>query len=159
MTDAPSSPTVRLATAQDAVALLSCDPHAQEHPARQRALSAWVSRGVCQIAEWRGEPVGFFVLEHNFFGHGFVALLCVRPVCRRVGIGAQLVREAMQQCRTEKLFTSTNASNYAAQRLFEQAGFVASGSIDNLDAQDAELVYFKALPGRSDAPMWEATLR
>ena len=46
-------------------------------------------------------------------------------------------------CQTEKLFTSTNQSNGAAQRLFTSAGFVHSGRIEHLDEGDPELVYVK----------------
>ncbi len=55
----------------------------------------------------------------------------------------RLLAAAEDACRTEKLFTSTNASNGAAQRLFASAGFVRSGQIEHLDEGDPELVYVK----------------
>jgi hypothetical protein len=47
------------------------------------------------------------------------------------------------ECRTEKLFTSTNLSNLPMQSLLAKRGYKLSGVIDNLDPGDPELVYFK----------------
>lgn len=44
---------------------------------------------------------------------------------------------------TAKLFTSTNESNVAMQRLCDRLGYVRSGFIENLDERDPEVVYFK----------------
>ena len=62
---------------------------------------------------------------------------------RRQGITRLLFAAAESQCRTESLFTSTNASNSEALRLFEHVGFQLSGRIENLDPGDPELVYHK----------------
>ncbi|WP_332862543.1 GNAT family N-acetyltransferase [Janthinobacterium svalbardensis] len=80
-------------------------------------------------------------MENRFFGHGFVSLVVVAPGQQRRGVGLRLLAAAEAACQTEKLFTSTNASNGAAQRLFASAGFVRSGRIDHLDEGDPELVY------------------
>ncbi|MFA6069634.1 MAG: GNAT family N-acetyltransferase [Janthinobacterium sp.] len=76
-------------------------------------------------------------------GHGFVSLVVVAPGQQRRGVGLRLLAAAADACRTEKLFTSTNQSNGAAQRLFASAGFVRSGRIEHLDEGDPELVYMK----------------
>jgi RimJ/RimL family protein N-acetyltransferase len=49
---------------------------------------------------------------------------------------------ADQRC-DDGLFTSTNQSNIAMQRLCESCGFERSGIVENLDEGDPELIYFK----------------
>ena len=48
-------------------------------------------------------------------------------------------------CQTPKLFSSTNQSNRPMQALFAKAGFEQSGMIHNLDPDDPEIVYYKAI--------------
>jgi len=86
---------------------------------------------------------GYGVLEHTFFGQGFVSMIYVAAGSRRRGIGRELLRALDARCRTRKLFTSTNSSNRAMQTLLSEAGFEASGVIHNLDPGDPELVYFR----------------
>jgi len=56
-----------------------------------------------------------------------------------------LVRHVEQECRTPKLFTSTNESNAPMRALLAKLGFSPSGVIENLDEGDPELVFFKRL--------------
>jgi len=51
----------------------------------------------------------------------------------------------INECRTPKLFTSTNQSNVPMQGLLATLEFARSGLIENLDDGDPELVYFKRL--------------
>lgn len=79
-----------------------------------------------------------------------VALLSVTPsrsspTHQQRGAGLRLLAAAGAACQTPRLFTSTNPSNLAAQKLMLKAGFVRSGQIDNLDEHDPELVYVKYL--------------
>lgn len=67
----------------------------------------------------------------------------VAPALRGQGIGSTLLAALQQQCRTEKLFTSVNASNTGMQALLLRQGFVLSGQVDNLDDGDPELFYFR----------------
>jgi len=143
---------IRRALPADVPALVACDAHAQAHIARQEALQAWALAGAILLAESGARVRGFVVLEHGLFGHGFIPLLGVAPDARRQGLALRLLGAAEAACRTAKLFTSSNASNAAARALFERAGFVRSGTIENLDAGDPELVYFKAVPEAADAP-------
>jgi len=78
-----------------------------------------------------------------FFGYDFLQLLRVAPNYRRRGIGTALVKAWEESSHTPKLFTSTNESNVAMQRLCEQLGYVRSGVIGHLDEGDPEVVYFK----------------
>ena len=130
----------------DVKAMLACDAYAQTHPERGEAVRAAVGKGHCQVAIRAGQMAGYALLHDDFFGHGFVSLVVVAPAHQRRGVGRRLLAAAAEACTTTKLFTSTNASNGAAQGLFASAGFVRSGRIDHLDEGDPELVYVKFLP-------------
>jgi RimJ/RimL family protein N-acetyltransferase len=56
-----------------------------------------------------------------------------------------LLRYLVSICQTPKLFSSTNQSNRPMQALFAKVGFEQSGRIDNLDPNDPEIVYYKAV--------------
>ena len=145
---------IRPGTGEDLAAIVDCDPLAPANAARRDALAAWLAQGAVLVSRAHDRVAGFLVLEHGLFGHGFVPLVCVRPDERRRGHALGLFAAAQARCRTAKLFTSANASNFAAQALFARAGFVRSGTIENLDADDPELVYFKpvAREGVDPAP-------
>lgn len=136
---------VRLATAADLSDLLLCDSFAGSSERRRADLDAWCRNGSILLAESEGSALGFAVLEHSLFGHGFVPLVCTRESSRGQGVASLLLAAAGNRCRTGKLFTSANRSNVAAQALFAHAGFVPSGTIENLDAGDPELVFYKAV--------------
>ena len=133
----------RVAQAGDVAAMLACDEYAQTHPERGDAVRAAVDRDLCMVAIRNGQVAGYTLMHDDFFGYGFVSLVVVAPGQQRRGVGLRLLAAAEAACQTEKLFTSTNASNLAAQRLFARAGFVRSGRIDHLDEGDPELVYVK----------------
>jgi ribosomal protein S18 acetylase RimI-like enzyme len=133
----------RVATERDIESLVHCDAYAQGHASRRHELARWVAERSCFIGELQGQVVGFVVVQHNFFGNGFIPLVCVAAAHRGNGQGLRLLFIAECRCQAEKLFVSANASNLPARRLFERAGFVSSGRIENLDEGDTELVYFK----------------
>jgi ribosomal protein S18 acetylase RimI-like enzyme len=137
------APVIRAATAADLSALVESDAYAEKHAQRRACLAAAIDRGECLAALAGPRPVGYILLNYSFFGRGFVPLVAVAPSMRRQGIAQLLFAAAESQCETEALFTSTNASNLEARRLFERFGFQPSGRIENLDAGDPELVYFK----------------
>lgn len=134
---------VRPAEAQDVPALWRCDGYAESHPERKSQIERAVRRQQCFVAEAAGQVAGFAVLHYEFFAQGFISLIVVAAASRRRGVALQLVRAAERACRTEKLFSSTNASNVAAQALLRTAGFSRSGEVDNLDLGDPEYIYFK----------------
>lgn len=135
--------SVRRALPGELTTLVECDSDAQLHASRRVELEGWLLAGAVLVAESQARALGFAVLEHTFFGQGFVPLLAVAASARRQGVATRLLAAAESACQTSKLFTSTNESNTAAQALLARAGFVRSGTIENLDAEDREFVYFK----------------
>jgi GNAT superfamily N-acetyltransferase len=105
------------------------------HRVRPGALAAFVD----------GTLVGTAEFHLQFYGHAFIELLLVDERHRRRGVASALISACADLAPTNKLFTSTNRSNLPAQKLFTRNGFRASGSIDNLDEGDPELVYCKLL--------------
>jgi ribosomal protein S18 acetylase RimI-like enzyme len=93
--------------------------------------------------------IGYVVLDYSFYENGFISMLYVHADYRRRCVGERLMQQIEEVCRTAKLFTSTNLSNIAMQRLLAKLGYVLSGVIHNLDEDDPELVYFKRLEQRA----------
>lgn len=137
--------TFRRAVGHDYECLLVCDPFAEVTPARQPWLKVAIEAQQIHVVECSGVIEGFAVIEHAFFDHAFVSLIAVAPAARRQGFALALLAKSERACNSTKLFTSTNTSNVAAQKLFLRAGFASSGQIYNLDADDSELVYFKSI--------------
>ncbi|UII73577.1 GNAT family N-acetyltransferase [Pseudomonas sp. HN11] len=135
---------IRQATPEDVRALIELDIYATAHTHRRVFIHDAVIRQQCLVAlDTAGYCTGYLVLTHDFFDHGFVALVVVSPTHQRQGVALRLLAAAEAACKTPKLFTSTNASNTASQALFAKAGFVPSGQIENLDDHDPERIYVK----------------
>jgi len=137
--------TIRPAAEADVETLRSFDLVALRDDARREFIARSVAAGTCHVAEADGDVIGYGVLSHAFYGHGFVEMLYVHPGRRRRGAGAALLLHMESLCRSPKLFTSTNLSNLPMQSLLNKAGYALSGVIHNLDEADPELVYFKRL--------------
>lgn len=141
------TPEVRRARADDVEAIAATDPRATSDEERRRFIRDAVAAGSAFVAV-RGRSaavVGYVVLEHTFFAHGFVSMLVVHPDHRRAGVGSALLRHAEGACRSARVFTSTNRSNRPMQALLEGLGYVRSGIVDDLDPGDPELVYSRPL--------------
>lgn len=136
---------IRPAVEGDVEALCSFDQVALLKEERREFIRRSVAAGTCCVAAAGAEVIGYAVLTHTFYGHGFVEMLYVHPGRRRQGAGAALLRHLESLCRTRKLFTSTNLSNLPMQSLLNRAGYALSGVIHNLDEGDPELVYLKRL--------------
>ncbi|HVA81474.1 MAG TPA: GNAT family N-acetyltransferase [Candidatus Binataceae bacterium] len=116
-------------------------------PARRALIGRALAQGRCAVARV-DEHVRGYVIAGEFFGHGFVEILIVHPDYRRRGIATSLIRSAEIDAPTQKLFTAANQSNLPMRKLCERLGFVRSGTIENLDDGDPEIIYFKrVMPG------------
>jgi ribosomal protein S18 acetylase RimI-like enzyme len=110
---------------------------------KRRFIDESLQRRDVVTARAEGELAGYIIWDRAFFGRPFVWLLGIDPRFRRRGIGRRLLREFEVRCAGESLFTSTNESNLAMQRLLEAGGFVRSGRLENLDPGDPEIFYYK----------------
>jgi ribosomal protein S18 acetylase RimI-like enzyme len=131
------------ATEQDIDSLLDIDRSTTGFP--DSLITASVKAGQCFIIRENDNITGFGILEYTFYGQGFIGLLIVDSDYRRRGNASAIIKHIESICKTKKLFTSTNESNYIAQKVYESLGFVRSGYIENLDEGDPEIVYFKRL--------------
>ena len=138
---------IEKATGDDFGHICALDSMVLGNSGRQDFLDNAIKAGQCLVARMEDAPVGFAVLNQSFYGHAFIALLIVHPEHRRWGVATALIRHIESVCPMEKLFTSTNESNEPMQRLCETLGFVRSGYIENLDAGDPEIVFFKRVRG------------
>lgn len=136
---------MRIATIADAPAIIAFDDVAASEPARVQFIHDQISSSACYVAAIDAQVVAYVVLNYKFYDNGWIEMLYVHPRFRRQGIGSALIRHSIDECRTPKLFTSTNQSNFPMQRLLATLEFERSGFIENLDEDDPELVYFKRL--------------
>ena len=142
---------IRVATLDDYDGLLALDTVFPQEPERAQQIHSWMQLSDCYVLEKDGALLAYGVLSHQFFGHDFVEMLMVGAEGRRQGLGSALLHYFRQISGTEKLFSSTNQSNQAMQRLFLKLGFQHSGVIDNLDENDPEIVFVslsRQLPGQ-----------
>lgn len=137
--------SIRPALESDIESLCSLDEIAAQSAERREFIRSSVGGGTCYVAVMDEEAVGYSVLSHTFYDNGFIDMLYVAGDYRRRGIGSALLDYMERQCRTAKLFTSTNLSNLPMQTLLSRRGYQLSGVIHNLDEGDPEIVYFKRL--------------
>ena len=134
---------IRNGSVRDVEELLALDSVARTDAQRRTQIRTWISEGQTFVAHHDGRIVGYGVLQHSFFGRAFIAMVYVDPSERRRGLGTRIVEHLEQRAETPRVFTSTNQSNVPMQRLLERLGYERSGSIENLDPGDPELVYSK----------------
>lgn len=140
---------VEEAVEADLNALLALDRLVIGSSERRSFISSAIASRKCYKAVLNGEVVGFMVLERGLYGHAFISFMITHPGHRREGIGSALIEYAESIAPTDKLFTSTNTGNIEMQKLCESLGFVRSSSIDSLDSEDAEIVYYKPIVKRA----------
>ena len=110
---------------------------------RKEQITKAISDNECFIILEGSEPVGFVLFDYRFFSQGWVELLIIDEKHRGKGIVGNVFNLLSQQCKTEKIFTSTNNSNLPMQKALTKAGFTFSGKLNGLDEGDPELFYYK----------------
>jgi ribosomal protein S18 acetylase RimI-like enzyme len=136
---------IERADAQDFEHICALDETIAGSGRRRAIIAKAFAQGHVSVARVDGVVRGYVISDESFFGQHFIAMLMVHPEFRRRGIATALIRSAELDCQAEKLFTSTNQSNLAMQRLCERSGFIKSGYIENLDDGDPEIIYMKRL--------------
>jgi GNAT superfamily N-acetyltransferase len=140
---------VRLAGTRDRRAFSDIDPLIAKDLTRREVVDAAIASRMCWIAERNGKPLGYGILSRKFFSRDFVELLYVAEDERRQGVGAAMLATIEGTVMSDRVFTSTNESNKPMRALLEQCGYQASGTIDNLDPGDPELVFVKFRPKKA----------
>jgi GNAT superfamily N-acetyltransferase len=110
---------------------------------RIEEIKSAVNENRCLVVFLESQLAGFLIYHSHFFYCCFISLLMIKPVLQRKGFASALLEYMEQHSPTEKLFSSTNQSNTAMQKVFQANGFIKSGNIDNLDEGDPEIVYYK----------------
>lgn len=142
---------VRAARAEDVAAIAAIDPGSLGSPGEIRAL---VQGQASLVAVERGEIAGFLALKPgHFYKRDFIDLLHVAPRWRRHGVGRALMRAALRNASTSRVFVSTNQSNTPMRELLRSEGWNPSGVLTGLDEGDPEHVFFHdASPGQAVFP-------
>ena len=136
---------LRAARAEDVGAIAAIDP---QIPSRLVEIRALVREQASLVALDHGEIVGFLAVRPgHFYQRDFIDLLLVAPRYRRQGVGRALVRSALHNASTSRVFTSTNESNTPMRELLRSEGWHLSGVLTGLDEGDPEHVFFQDAPG------------
>jgi GNAT superfamily N-acetyltransferase len=138
--------TIHLAAIKD------IDEHISQIDAKARAdqslravIARAIGRGECLIAFDDGTPLGYGVMNYEFFGRCFVSLIHVDAAHRRRHVATRLFDEFERICKDSRIFTSANLSNLPMQALLNARGYALSGVVQDLDPGDPEMVYSKKL--------------
>ncbi|MEG0858632.1 MAG: GNAT family N-acetyltransferase [Pseudomonas sp.] len=137
---------VRQAVLSDISCLVRIDPIAEKDSRRRAHIERAVESRECWVAckaSDLGVVIGYGCLDQSFFGEWFIPLVIVSSDARRSGVGGKIMAHLEQRCSAEKIFTSTNASNMPMRHLLMQRGYQPSGTIENLDPGDPELIFVK----------------
>jgi hypothetical protein len=127
-------------------AIYGLDPKARSDATRRDFIQRAVSFGNCFIGSQGDDSlVAYGILDYSFFNFGFIPLVHIGVDYRRHGYGLTLMKYLESYCRTAKLFTSTNLSNVPMQMLLRKLAYKLSGVIQDLDENDPELIYCKAI--------------
>ncbi len=81
----------------------------------------------CFIILANKRAVGFLLFDYRFFDQGWIELIVIEEKDRGKGIGGQAMNLLCKQCKTEKIFTSTNSSNVQMQKALTKIGFSFAG--------------------------------
>ena len=148
--------TIRPAAEADAPAIAAIDRACGAE--RDPRFAAWareiLALGQSWLAEAEGEAVAYALASRRFFRRPFVHLLMVVPGWRRHGLASELMARCEAAHDDDRLFVTTNTSNAPMRTLLAKERYAASGTIDNIDPGDPELVFV-----RFRSPAHEGKLR
>jgi RimJ/RimL family protein N-acetyltransferase len=114
---------------------------------REEKISKAILDDECFIILADKEEVGFVIFDYRFFDQGWIELIIIDEKYRGKGIGKKVFDIICEQCKSEKVFTSTNRSNTQMQRALEKANFSFAGELKGLDEGDPESFYYRKLNG------------
>jgi len=112
---------------------------------REEKITKAILNKECFIILANSIAVGFVIFDYRFFDQGWIELIIIGEKYRGNGIAGQVFNLLCKQCKTNKVFTSTNNSNIQMQKALGKAGFSFAGKLDGLDDGDPELFYYKKM--------------
>jgi RimJ/RimL family protein N-acetyltransferase len=140
---------LRLATVRDELFVISMfadvDYDSGSRFSRAEKITKAIAREECFLIVADNREVGFLLFDYRFFDRGWIELIIIDEKYRGKRIGVRAMELICQQCKTDKVFTSTNTSNMPMQRALAKAGFTFAGEVDGLDEGDPELFYYKKI--------------
>ena len=110
---------------------------------RENKIVKAISNDECFLIIADERKVGFVIFDYRFFDQGWIELLIINEKYRGKGIGVKTLNLLTEQCKSDKIFTSTNRSNTQMQRALTKANFTFAGEIKGLDEGDPEFFYYK----------------
>ena len=150
MIDTARMTELRAAQAEDISAIAAIDPHS---PGRPGEIQALIRQQASLVAVEHGQIVGFLAVRPgHFYQRDFIDLLFVAPRSRRQGVGRALMRAALQNASTTRMFVSTNESNTPMRELLRSEGWSPSGVLTGLDEGDPEHLFFHDGPTAQPPP-------
>src|SRR6187397_1606541 len=115
--------------------MLTSEPWLTLRLSREAALAVLTDPGkeVHAIRDANG-VAGFVVIDMRGLLRGYVQILCVRPDCRRQGLGSALLRWAEERIFRDSpnVFICVSSFNPGARRLYERLGFALVGTLREL---------------------------
>ena len=133
---------IRSAVINDCESIVFLDSQIIGSKHREDQIKFSIEENRCIVCEINKSIVGYIIFHNFFFGHLFIDLIVVSSNMRRLGIAKNLMKYVENHAE-KKLFSSTNKSNIAMQKVFQLLGYIESGLIDNLDEGDPEIVFAK----------------
>lgn len=141
--------SLRKATIKDKVLVVDFDYNLDkvEHIElkREEKITKAILDEECFIILANNRAVGFVIFDYRFFDQGWIELIILDVKYRGKGIDGQAIDLICKQCKTNKVFTSTNSSNIQMQKALSKVGFSFAGTINGLDDGDPELFYYKKI--------------
>lgn len=138
--------TIRKATIEDKGIVVDFDYRLDEEEHiklnREKKITEAILDDECFLILANDKEVGFVIFDYNFFNQCWIELIVIDEKHRGKGIGAKVFDIICKQCKSDKVFTSTNRSNTQMQRALKKADFSFAGELSGLDEGDPELFYY-----------------
>ncbi len=112
---------------------------------RKEKITKAILDGECFIILADDREIGFIIFDYRFFDQGWIELIIIDAEYRGKGIAGKVFDLICKQCKTNKVFTSTNSSNIRMQRALAKAYFSFAGELNGLDDGDPELFYYRKI--------------
>jgi ribosomal-protein-alanine N-acetyltransferase len=137
---------IRLATERDLDAIYAIESLCFTDPYPHAFLQALhnLNPNTFFVAERAGALVGYVIATEDR-GHGHILAIAVHPSERRQGIGTRLITaslQALRRCGAATVRLEVRRSNLAAQRFYEDHGFLYSHTIAGYYDDEDALIYY-----------------